>query len=417
MGTIRRRRAGGALAAGLALTVLAGCDLGTPPATYAAQGALWAAGDATGDGVVDLVTSGDASGFGLLIGDGTGAFTPTVVAHDPVCDASDPTRTCTQVLLRAAVDMSGDGLLDVIVQYTFVDQNRTLHVEQFARLADGVGGFGPPVSLPSPAQSPADGGVFGDVTGDGYVDRVSTSNWSTPPFTLIVLPGDGLAGFGPPVTTDLSALGLRTPALDLHDMNRDGKLDLVLGGSCLTDASGEAWLRGCADILLGDGVGGFTIAGRAMAADPEVDSLVAKGADLNEDGAPDLVATGSGATMDGGGPVGALSVFPGNGAGGLGAESAQAANTETFGFQVADFDADGHLDLLTRTDNHNGNITDDYARIRFGDGGGAFPDVHVLGTGGGGLVADFDGDGRPDYAVKTSEGVAVYMNSWQGRPE
>ena len=73
---------------------------------------------------------------------------------------------------------------------------------------------------------------------------------------------------------------------------------------------------------------------------------------------------------------------------------------------------------MTRVDNGNEDPTDDYARVLFGYGAGAFPERHVLGTTNGyGTVADLDLDGRSDYVTSTADQVSVYMNRWTGRPD
>jgi hypothetical protein len=86
------------------------------------------------------------------------------------------------------------------------------------------------------------------------------------------------------------------------------------------------------------------------------------------------------------------------------------ARTQTTRARLADFDADGHLDLLTATDDDH-----DFGRIRFGDGAGGFSDLHLL-PNGDGVIADLDADGRPDYLQDTGAQVEVFMNRWDGRP-
>jgi hypothetical protein len=398
-----------------ALAVLVGCDLGAPPTTHPAPGAVVGAGDVNGDGLPDLVTSGNGTEFGVLLGDGSGGFAPvSLIPHLTTCDTGDPTWTCSRIVASGTVDLNRDGLLDVVVSYDFAnnypppddDAGRLVDV----RLADGTGGF-----TAAPRGTPGSG-VFADMTNDGALDVVSTTDRFNPPRLLRVHPGTA-AGFGAPVTTDLSGLGSRSGGLVVHDMNGDGNLDVVLGGMCVGGlGSDEQSFRGCIDVMLGDGTGQFTASTRAVAADPEVDSLNVMVADVTEDGRPDVVGAAQGVDYDSGGPVGAISVFPGDGAGGLAAEIVGPAFVETTSLEPGDFDGDGHLDVLTDTDNGNTDWTDDYRRVMFGDGAGGFGDSHVVGIDGG-VVADLDLDGRPDLA-STTDGVhvTVYMNRWEGRP-
>jgi hypothetical protein len=117
-----------------------------------------------------------------------------------------------------------------------------------------------------------------------------------------------------------------------------------------------------------------------------------------------------------------MSLFPGDGTGALGPETSVPVAQQTIGMGAADFDADGHVDLLTRTDDSNGQTNPDWGRVLFGDGDGSFGDAHLVPSpvtldGSPGVIADLDGDGKPDYARTTDTGtVQVLMNRWSGRP-
>jgi FG-GAP-like repeat len=395
----------------LALAAAAGCDLGAPPTRYAvAPGYLAGAGDVDGDGAPDLVTAGDDTAFGVLTGDGSGDFAPvTTIPHVTPCVPGDPGMTCTNVRVGQLVDLNEDGLLDAVVSYHLSMPQWGYEVDQTeVRMADGAGRFGAPISVPA--------GAYGDVTGDGHLDRVTTSDPFAGPWTLLVSPGDGQGTFGPTVVSDLSGLGLRVGAARLHDVDGDGLGDVVLDGVCIS-GEGESWLRGCLDVLRSDGSGAFAASTRMMAADTRVDDFAASMADVDDDGDADIVATATGHDVDGAAAVGAVYVYLGDGTGGFGPEIVSPATTQTVAAKLGDFDGDGLTDLLTRVDNGNGNPTDDYARVLFGDGTGAFPERHVLGTNGYGTVADLDLDGRSDYVTSTADQVSVYMNRWTGRPD
>ena len=117
--------------------------------------------------------------------------------------------------------------------------------------------------------------------------------------------------------------------------------------------------------------------------------------DLNEDGWPDAVVDhfvffGAGLTIsfgEGGGALGPWQSIPT--APGMDAIDA-----------IADFDADGHLDLLVHD---NGGQAVGSVKVLFGDGTGAFPTNASLNTTQGSprraAVGDFDGDGTLDVVI------------------
>jgi hypothetical protein len=91
-----------------------------------------------------------------------------------------------------------------------------------------------------------------------------------------------------------------------------------------------------------------------------------------------------------------------------------ASTTQTVSVQLADFDGDGHLDVLKATDTSS----DDWGEITWGDGSGGFSGLHLLPTGSGSVV-DLDADGRPDFVrtVAGGDAVEVFVNRWDGRPD
>ena len=153
---------------------------------------------------------------------------------------------------------------------------------------------------------------------------------------------------------------------------------------------------------------------RALAApvpDLAVDALDAAVGDVDGDGHLDVVAGTTGLADDGGGPVGAIEVLRGDGAGGLAEPRSVPAPEQTTSVGLADFDGDGRLDVLAHVVGSG-----EFERILFGHGDGGFGDAHLVPDGAVG-IADLDRDGRPDLLRPAEGGVAVYLNRWEGRPD
>src|SRR5262249_49938326 len=130
------------------------------------------------------------------------------------------------------------------------------------------------------------------------------------------------------------------------DLNKDGKLDLVVAGqtSYLTTYISpyggtfyETFNFGYANVLIGDGKGGFT------AEDPHRLSTAEPGpiqvADFNKDGNPDMAV----ADQD----LNSVAVLLGDGSGGLGIEADYATSAYASSLAVGDVNGDGKLDLVT----------------------------------------------------------------------
>lgn len=447
MGGKRGWRRGAAAVTVTGLVLVAGCDLGAPPTSYPAHGAVAGFGDVDGDGDLDVVTEGTGPLPGeltVLLNDGSGGFDATTVAHATDCrPSSSPTGSfsCGPPQVADVADLDGDGRADLLTRSgeslstptPEVNFSRTLmHV----RLADGSGGFGPPVEVDRrDAQTNTEWRAI-DATGDGDVDLVRLRSDVASSFDLTVRPGDGTGSFGPGVSTSwppgllLYNLGSYAfydsfSSLAFADLDGDGHLDFVLAAARAdgSGGSGDAWIRGVLIVGLGDGTGAFPDRTEVDVADPRVDVLagVALG-DVDEDGDLDAIAGNFGTgNFDGGGPVDTMSWFPGDGDGHLGPEVRLPAPSQTVGVQLADFDGDGHLDVFANTrlpdeGDHN------WSHVVFGDGGGAFGDGddHLLPPGHDPVV-DVDGDGRPDLVrsvdvYQAPYRIEVFLNRWDGRP-
>ena len=223
-----------------------------------------AAADVDGDGYADLIGLG-SGGVYLSLGDGAGTFgAPTLIAP-AVLNLYD----------MAVGDVDGDGNVDV------VSLNAQAGVE--VRLGDGAGGFAGPIHVDAPELLFGKGALLDDLDGDGDMDLVvAADGQASNGGAVAVFLGDGTGALAPPtlfsVRPDPSAPNAGACDLVLGDINADGNLDAVTGGQLF---------GAVASVLMGDGAGGF---GTAIPI-PSVDTCLLEAADIDGDGALDLIAS------------------------------------------------------------------------------------------------------------------------------
>ena len=377
-----------------------------------------AVGELNGDGHLDLVVPCTQSNVvSVLLGAGDGSFTlhvnkpvGSVPNHALVADVSDDGHA--DVLLTsggkvtvmsgigdgnfwpaayypagqgpqafALVDFDGDGQLDVVVASSGSDSVSIL-------LGQADGSFGAPTSYFA-GDHVADLGVV-DLDRDGLLDVIALGQESNWLLTLFVLRGQEGGGLGPPASYAAGHVPFFGAATDL---DRDGELDLVLGGTAQT-----------IEIMPGLGGGHFETPIYSKLAKPA--EQVAAG-DMTGDGIPDLVATG--------GNWDTVAVLPGSGSGTFGPGTSYDVGTIPTGIGLADFDGDGTLDVAVANEWSN-NVS-----VLLNQGGGALgaaTHYHVEPGPRSMTVGDFDGDGRPDLAVCGfwySEGaISVLLNQGSG---
>lgn len=180
------------------------------------------------------------------------------------------------------------------------------------------------------------------------------------------------------------------------DMNGDGKPDLVV-----------TVYPGAVAVLLGNGDGTFQPAS-TYAADNAPSAVII--ADLNGDGKPDVVVCGcitSGCSTSG------ISVLLGNGDGTLQPPYSYISDSSgavPLSLAAADLNGDGELDVVVSSTGGN-------AGVFLGNGDGTFQPVakYVVGENDSFVaIADLNHDGKPDIVVGYTEAVAVLLGNGDG---
>jgi hypothetical protein len=404
-----------------------GLGFGTPAFVTTGTGpSAVVVGDFDRDGKLDIATANQsANGISILLGTGDGGFDPPaslssaasaadIVAgdldRDGWLDLVVASGSAAQVVVHrgavggfgggtpfpvlavpsrvALADFDRDGMLDLVVVSTA--SHRILVFGGLGNLSFAT----TPVADLSLAGSPGpQAAVPGDFTGDGWLD-LAVAEYNTGGVDLFVGNDTGTLTAGPSTT-----LGTGPRDLFAGDVDRDGKLDLVVAQATTSDVL----------VLLGQGDGTFQ-----QATPVDVGAAPARVAlgDLDRDGAGDLVVldgTGRVVAFEGGGT--APAVF------GLTAYVAAAASGPLSGLALGDFTSDARPDVVTtRTATNEAVLVADQSgspcvRSSFA----AAPRSYTVADGPvSAAAADFDGDGRVDLAVATTNDSFVRVRRSTG---
>ena len=344
------------------------------PATYNAGQAPMsvATGDFNGDGKLDAAVANfsfNPSTVSVLLGDGRGALR----LSQSLNVGADP-RSLT------AADFNNDSRLDLAVVNTGSGNVSVL-------LNTGSGNFAAARTFVTGTNILSLSMRTADFNNDGKLDlAVGNNNFAGPNGTVSILLGDGTGNFGTPTQFNSGGANVSDPVP--ADFNGDGKLDLLLANGGGFNVS----------LLLGDGAGGFAApVNFSVGTSPR---SIAVG-DFNGDSKLDAAVANFGTF---GGSSSTVSILLGNGAGGFAAPVNVAAGPELGQIIAADLNADGKLDLITRS-------TSFEILILQGDGAGNFSpaqtvplEIGFVATG------DLNGDGLPDIVNSGTNHATVLLN-------
>jgi hypothetical protein len=340
------------------------------------------AADFNHDGFPDLavgtLNSGNPSWRGkvsIFLGDGKGTFIRPGLHYYEAFGLED----------LAVGDFNNDGNLDIIdVNWDFYNLPQGVGI----LLGNGDGTFTRHTHRELPWK--LDHVVVGDFNGDGNLDAVV---WSTQTYFFGVYLGNGDGTLRGPFHFPTG--GLYPPFQILSaDFNGDGISDVAFGNFTRSGTRVE--------VLLGQSDGTFHAGSVNQITTRNMTGLLQ--GDFNEDGFPDLaVSTSLPAGID---------IFLGNGDGSF-QPAVHYPSHLAFKFITADFNGDGHLDLLSTLDAFGFGDRGEWS-IVIGNGDGTFqsPVEHTNLTKPVWAIAaaDFNQDGYADLAITDTEDVAIFPN-------
>ena len=308
------------------------------------------------DGNLDLaVANFDNGTTSILLGDGQGDFTETVLSNG---DFAAPNTI-------ALGDVNNDNNIDILVV-----NNRISTVSIFLGQGDGNFLFQTPISTGS--NTTLWGLALGDLNDDGNLDLVVTDSRR---YNLLVFFGAGDGTFDQISTLFTGDLS-RPYSVLITDLDGNNLLDLLVSNIGTSNIG----------VFLGDGTGNFNEQS-TYATDAIPYRLIT--ADFNGDGIIDAATS----NFDGD----SVSILLGNGSGTFSPQTSiyTGNGSAPFGIVSGDFDGDTILDLVV-TNSESNNIA-----LLIGNGDGSFNQTLIYSTGDDSYpdavaAGDFNRDGRLD---------------------
>jgi hypothetical protein len=305
-------------------------------------------------------------------------------------------RTGSQPQSVLILDVNHDGKNDIVIG-NVGSSNISVY------LGDGKGGFTAVPGSPFSAGPVPNDLAVGDFNGDGNPD-LAVANHSVKLVTVLL--GNGHGGFSLAPGSPFSVPSDPHPhGIAAADFNGDGKPDLVV----------DSWGEDKVLVMMGNGDGTFRTPGSKFRVGQAPYERL-RTADLNEDGHPDIVTSNwKGASV---------SVLLGDGKGGFSLAGGKhvPVPSSPFGVAIADFNGDHHLDIAVA--HYSGQAVDPSKNglsVLYGNGDGTFrlgsgspyPVGHYPPT----VVAgDLNGDGMADIVIPNhlDNTVTIYLGGNDG---
>jgi uncharacterized protein (TIGR03437 family) len=336
-----------------------------------------AVADFNGDSKQDIAATNNGCntcGLTILLGNGSGTFQAPLF-----------TANLGGPYYVAAGDFNGDGKQDLAV-IGYVPTNLTTPAV-FILLGNGDRTFTLKTTLTGFTTPNAI--AIGDFNGDGKLDMAVSESQpgAGTPSSVVMFLGNGDGTMQAPISTTVTGVGNAT-FMATADFNKDNHLDLVLADLNTNHVV----------VLLGNGDGTFQAARSFPIAYGGFDVAVG---DFNGDGIPDIAATTTAAST--------VDILLGKGDGNF--QPAVSYNAGQLGaptsyLAVGDFNKDGKLDIITSTGEAFIAAPSSSVSVLLGKGDGTFlpPSLVTTDASSGQLViADFNGDGNPDWVAGNSQ--------------
>lgn len=342
------------------------------------NGGSFVLGDFTNDGVVDVFQAPNGSSV-LLVGDGSGRFTARSLALTP---------NVHNVAL-AAGDVNGDGNLDVVSANSAVFSHPA---QTRLWLGDGLGNFSDATArLPVDADD-STGVLLIDVDRRNGLDIVISNRkfGSVVGQTKLYL-NDGLGNFSDATLANLPKHDDETNHIHALDVDADGDLDLFLANGSYVPQSNRLWLNNGSGVF--SDASGVWLDGRR-----DLTSGVVA-IDVDRDSRLDLIEINDNDALTG---QTSRVLLQRNGRFSTGHGLLPATDSKFVPPLAADFDGDGDLDVLVRTQlwrNDNG-IFRDVSSAWFGTLQFSFYRF---------AVADLDRDGDVDLVSQNAANVGPLL--------
>jgi hypothetical protein len=361
-----------------------------------------AAVDMNGDGILDLVGLEDEfRSVSVFLGRGDGTYIAAPLLTSPISGSNPGTLT-----LELAADVTGLGNTDLLEVYEPEPQQGA---QLLTGLSDGKGNFNYVAAFPTDENAFSNDTfvqpVSADFNGDGKQDIILSGLHGT--LSVALSNGDGT--FQTPVAISLGALDCPVSYAAVGDLQNSGRQSIVVPYSGDASCGGPDGSQSGYFVIPGNGDGTFGTP-QFQAFGNELYSAVL--ANISGSGALGLVLND--APFDSTADFGVY-YLPGNGDGTFGAAATVSSTYMVSQVIAGDYNRDGKLDLImfSAGEQHLSPLQTVYATAGIllypGNGDGTFGAATELGTSTffiNGALTDVNGDGVPDIAA------AVYASSF-----